>query len=223
MPAFIVAILIALLPTLATAQTPDLDRLPTRQNFDEQVELSLGTSLVNFEDRSFSGGGLGFDAHGRLILNDRLTANASAHSSYDIGGGLIEAFVNGFFNTLFGLDDGSGRTDRDYDLMTVTADYQLNAPTSRTAWLAVAGVARGDAIGGPTRDTFQNDLVAGAGFDSRVSDGAEIRGRLRYIGIEDIGPELTLTAMTTGAFILRLDFSYTENVQLLGAGLGLRF
>lgn len=219
----LIAALLALTPTALFAQSADPERVPTRQNLDERIEASVALSLVNFNDRSFSIGGIGFDARGRYTINDRLTASATAHSSYDVGGGLIEAIVEGFFNSLFGLDDGSGRTDRDYDLMTLTAEYQLNAPTAQTAWLAVGGLARGDAIGGPTVDTFENSFVAGVGADRRLSDRAEFRGRLRYIGIDDIGPEISLGVVSTGSFLLSLDFTYTEEVQILATGLGLRF
>jgi hypothetical protein len=224
--------LLAAMALPATAQTSgdtpglvlDVSELPTRQNMDRRVELSLSQRNHNFADNSLSGIGIGVGLHGRFLIDPRFAVSFSASDGYDLSGSLIEGMLGVFFGGLFGFDlDLPSRGDPDHDLIVGALEYQINDPSSNTAVIGLAGFARGDAIGGPSVDTFENGAVLGAGIDTRLAPFAEFRGRVRYVTIEDFGPDLSLALVTTGRFFGDIEYFYSDPLQSLSVGAGFRF
>jgi hypothetical protein len=195
------------------------DLSPSRQSTDLPVELHIGFSLVDADQSSGDIGGFGTSFSGRFLLSERLALSARAETAAD-----MESFFDAIvWLLLFGLPDLEEPEDEDHDLMTLAGEVQLNPLGSETAIIALGGLARGDAIGGPVKDTFQNSYVAGIGLDHRFSEDAEIRLRARFVDIENIGPDFRISVVTTQSIYAGAELYWSDPVQSIGGIVGFRF
>lgn len=210
--------------TPGPAASIDADTVPSRQDLNRRFELSLSQHTFNFDDTALSGAGMGVSGTTRYILNERLALTGSATSGFDLTGGLFEGLFTILFGFLFGLDlDIPERGDPDHDLITGAVEFQINDPGSETAYIALAGFSRGDVIGGERLDTFENDTLVGFGIDTRLAPYAEMRARLRYVGLDGIGPDFSISVMNTHAIYGELGYYYSEVAQSVSLGGGFRF